>query len=254
MKRFVITIATSALILGSIPGFAVKKVRIVSLAPNLTEIIFQLKRGDCLVGRTSASNYFGKAKDIPIIGDYGIPSIEQLILMKPDIVVAADIKDYSIERTIKKTGMKFYLLPTNSIEKYYDTVKTLGRLLDAEKNAAHEVARIKNGLKNCMARIKSIPEKKRPSVLWVIWDPPLMTLGKRSFLNDFIHYAGGHNIAASENKRYFNVSREWVLGCSPEVIIAPSMGNNKISQLRKQFGWKPSTDTKNTQNLWKFGS
>ena len=247
MKNYFITIIVAAFILGLTVAStsATENVRVVSLAPSLTEIIFQLKCEDCLVGRTSASNYFDKAKNIPIIGNFGIPSIEQLILVKPDIVIATALKDYSIKRTITKAGIKFYMLPTNSVDEYYKAVKTLGVLLNTEKNANLEIARIKNGLKNCMAQMDAIPEKKRPAVFWVMWNLPLMTIGNKSFLNDFIYYAGGRNIAASENKGYFNVSEEWILSRAPDVVIAPSMGDNKIGQMKKQLGWKSSPAAKN---------
>ncbi len=248
MKKLLITIA-SVIIFSIIttPLFAQKKIRVVSLAPNLTETIFQLKRGDSLVGRSSASNYFKAAKNIPIVGDFGVPSIEQLLLVKPNIVVTSVLKDPTIQETIKKAGIKFYMLPTDSIDEYFNTVKTLGSLLNAEKNASIEMQRIKNGLKKCLAIISAVPETKRPSVFWEIWDPPLMTIGNNSFLNDFIHYAGGRNITATQNKGYFNVSEEWVLSCAPDVIIAPSIGDNRIKQIKGQLGWKSTPAAKNNR-------
>ena len=229
------------------PKFAQKNLRIVSLAPNLTEIIFHLERENCLVGRSSASKYFKEAKNIPIVGDFGIPSIEQLLLAKPDIVVATALKDPSIQEIIKKAGIKFHLLPTSSIDEYYKTVKTLGDILDANINAKQEILRIKNGLKKSLSQINKISDAKRPKVFWEIWNPPLMTVGNQSFLNDFIYYAGGTNIAASKNKGYFSVSEEWVLSCSPDIIIAPSMGKNKISQMKNQLGWKSTSAAKNNK-------
>jgi iron complex transport system substrate-binding protein len=248
MKHYLIISITVIVVCLTITStFALKKMRVVSLAPNLTETVFQLKRGDCLVGRSSASNYLKKTKNIPVVGDFGIPSIEQLLLVKPDIVIATVLKDQSIKETIKKAGIKFYMLPTNSIDEYCKTVKTLGKLLNAEKNADHETTRIKNGLKNYVAKLNKIPYKERPTVFWNIWSAPLMTVGNQSFLNDFIYYAGGHNIAASKNKGYFNVSMEWVLSNAPDVIIAPGLGDNKIAQMKKQLGWKSTPAAKNNR-------
>jgi len=220
------------------PKFAQKNLRIVSLAPNLTEIIFHLERENCLVGRSSASKYFKEAKNIPIVGDFGIPSIEQLLLAKPDIVVATALKDPSIQEIIKKAGIKFHLLPTSSIDEYYKTVKTLGDILDANINAKQEILRIKNGLKKSLSQINKISDAKRPKVFWEIWNPPLMTVGNQSFLNDFIYYAGGQNIAENQDKGYFNISQEWVIASAPDVIIAPSIGKNIINQMSSQLGWK----------------
>ena len=217
---------------------ASNKVRLVSLAPNLTETIFQLKCEKYLVGRSSASNYFKQAKNIPIVGEFGVPSIEQLLLVKPDIVVTPALKDPSVQAIIKNSGIKFYLLPTDSIEQYYETVETLGKILNAEENAKVETERIKNGLDKCLSLINKIPKEKRPKVFWEIWNPPLMTVGNQSFLNDFIYYAGGQNIAENQDKGYFNISQEWVIASAPDVIIAPSIGKNIINQMSSQLGWK----------------
>ena len=241
----IITAIMLSVFISSSTVFAEETPRIVSLSPSLTEIIFQLNRGNCLVGRSSASNYFKKAKHIPIVGDFGAPSIEPLILTKPNIVVSTTLKNPSIQNSLKESGIKFYILPTDNIAKYYKTVRTLGKLLNAEKNANIEIARVKNGLKKCVSLFNKIPETQRLTVFWEICSTPLMTIGNKSFLNDFIYYAGGRNITSKMNKGYFNVSEEWVIKTNPNVIIAPPMGKQKIKETEQRLGWEKTSATKN---------
>ena len=245
MTKFYYTLF--AVLFLAITASAKNNIRVISLSPSLTEIIFQLNKGDCLVGRSSASNYFKKAKKIPIVGDFGIPAIEQLIVTKPDVVITTALKDPSIQNTIKKLGIKTYILPTNNIKEYYHTVNILGKLLGAEKNADKEILRIKNGLEKYAIQRAKIPKKQHPTVFWEISSSPLMTIGNKSFLNDFIYYAGGRNITSSINKGYFNVSKEWVIHSAPDVIISPSMKKQKIKETKQQLGWDTTPAIKNNR-------
>ena len=225
--------------------FAKENPRIVSLSPSLTETVFQLNKGSCLVGRSSASSYFNKAKSIPIVGGFGVPSLERLILVKPNIVVTTTLKDPSIQNTIRGLGIKLYILPTDSIKEYYKTVRILGKLLHAEKNANKEILRIQSGLKKILSQIDKVPKKQRPTVFWELCSAPLMTIGNKSFLNDFIYYAGGRNITSNINRGYCCISEEWVIKANPKIIISPGMGNQKIRETEQRLGWDITSAAKN---------
>lgn len=203
-------------------------VKIVSLSPNLTEIIVKLNKTQNLVGRCSASDYIPEVKNIPIIGAFGIPDLEKLLSVHPDYVIASSLKDPSIQQIINKLGIKFLLLPDNTIENYYDAVKKLGEILDTKKMAQSEIDRVQKGIAYCRKETEKIPLSKRPTVLWVVWDNPLITVGKKSFINDIIKLAGGSNIAGNINKSYVSVSKEWIVYNSPQVIICPFLSSSRL--------------------------
>lgn len=217
--------------------FAGEKIRVVSLSPSLTELVFQLGKGGCLVGRSTVCNYPEDAKKVPVVGNFGAPSMEKLITVKADLVLSSALKDRSLEKTIEGMGIKFLLLPTDSIEDYYIAVEKLGKLLDCEEAALKEITRIRNGLKGFREKAEKIPFDKRPLVYLEIWDRPLMTVGNRSFINDFIDYAGGRNIANKEGKDYFSCSAEWVIVSNPDVVICPAMEKGRIADVLKRAGW-----------------
>lgn len=225
--------------------FAGEKISVVSLSPSLTELVFQLGRGGRLVGRSAVCNYPEDAKKVPVVGNFGAPSMEKLITVKADVVLSSALKDRSFEKTIEGMGIKFILLPTDSIEDYYIAVEKLGNLLDCKEEAVNEITRIRNGLKCYREKTEIIPFNKRPLVYLEIWDRPLMTVGNRSFINDFIDYAGGRNIANNEEKDYFSCSAEWVIISNPDVIICPAMEKGRIADVLKRAGWSCISAVKN---------
>ncbi len=204
-------------------GFCSSELRVVSLARSVTETIIQLGKTNTLVGRTNTSNNIKQVRNIPVVGDFGNPSLERVIRLKPNLVIGTMLKNPQIKETLSNLGIKVVILPEKSISDYFKNVNKLGKLLGAENEASSEIKRIKSGLEHFKELNKKIPEKERPKVFLEIWNKPMITAGNRSFLNECLSYAGGINIAANINKSYFNSTPEWVLLSAPDVIIAPSL-------------------------------
>jgi iron complex transport system substrate-binding protein len=215
------------------------EIRVVSLSPCLTETIFKLGGGDRLVGRTSACDYPRKVSEIECVGGFGKPSLEKLLSLKPTVVVASALADPAVRTTIERVGVKFVMLSTKSIDDYYATVKTLGDILGRPEAAAKEIERVRKGLAKYAAANRKAIEKgwNPPRVYLEIWDKPFMTVGRRSFINDLITYAGGRNIAADRDEDYFNCSQEWIIRANPEVVICPAMKTGRIADVLGRRGW-----------------
>ncbi len=221
--------------------------RIVSLSPNLTEIIIVLGGQSSLVGRSSACNYIEDAKSIPIAGDMGAPNLEKIILLKANIVVASALRNPSDARIIENLGIKFYLLESESFKDYYAAVEILGKLLGKEKEAEKETGRVKSALSEFKENNTSIPLSNRPKVFWEIWNNPLITIGNKAFLNEFIVLAGGRNITANVNRSYFEISKESVMIADPDVIIAPGLSPKSVKDMKSGIGWSSMSAVKNNR-------
>jgi len=221
-----------------------RPLRVVSLAPSLTETVFQLGRGDWLVGRTAVCKYPAEALKIPVIGDYSIPSLEKLASAKPDIIIADNLKDPSMRDTFAALNIKFYLLPSKRIQDYTENVRKLGEILNCREAANAEIKRIENGLNDFTRRHPQNNERQTRRVLLMIWDNPLVTCGRDSFLNDYLRYAGGVNIAEKEDKAYFKCSLEWAIAANPEVIIFPGQPNSHLKTMLQTNGWSATDAAK----------
>ncbi len=217
---------------------ATKRLRVVSLTPSLTETIFKLGGQDKLVGRSSACNYPPAAKKIPICGDYKGPALEKLVQLKPDIVISSMLKDKGVIDNIERLGIKFYSLPATTLSDYPLTVKKLGEILNLKQAAAVEIARFTSKLKAFRIISQKIPLAKRPTVLLLVYDRPLMSAGKKSFINELITIAGGRNIAGDIDRSYFNCSMEWVMKNQPQVIVMPDSSLEKVTAICQRPGWR----------------
>ena len=228
----------------SVFGKDAEKLRIVSISPCLTELVFHLGEQNKLVGRSSACDYPVEAKKIESVGGFGKPSLEKLITLKPDVVIASALADPAIKTSIEQFGIKFYLLPTKSIDDYYMTVATVGKILNCKEKADTEITRIREGLAE-FAKKKSKQQLAVPKVYIEVWDRPYMTVGKKSFINDLIEYAGGKNIASQQEEDYFNTSVEWIITSDPDIIICPAMKTGREADVKNRKGWKNISAVKN---------
>jgi iron complex transport system substrate-binding protein len=219
-------------------------IRIVSLSPCLTELIFYLGKGNLLVGRSSACDYPSDAKNVELVGAFGKPSMEKLLSLKPDVVVASALADPALVSSIRRFGIKFHLLPTNSIDDYYRAVAILGEILHCDKKASAEIARVKKGLMDFRV-LNSSKKFRRPKVYLEIWDRPYMTVGKKSFINELIKIAGGENIAGALDQSYFNCSVEWIIKSNPDVIICPAMKTGREAEVINRRGWRGISAVRN---------
>lgn len=244
LKKILIIVLLFFLIVES--GFAEIPKRIVSLAPSITEILFLLDLEKQIVGVTANCDYPQAAKKIEKIGLFGSPNLEKIVSLKPDLVLAPDLgKNPTIAR-LRDLNIPTVVLPSESINDVIESIKTVGKLTGREKMANVSI----HGMQS---RIKAIEKKlagsSRPKVLVILWvnSNTIMTAGRRSFINELIHLAGGENIAAEIDFRYPMISPEFILAENPEVIIfGDSLGSEKtIKDLLAQPGIKNTAAAKN---------
>jgi cobalamin transport system substrate-binding protein len=231
-------IAITLIVAVNLSVTAAERLRVISLTPSITETICKLGGNDRLVGRSSACDYPASVKSLPICGDYKGPALEKLIRLKPDVVISGMLKDKGIISNIRRLGIKFYLLPIKSLSDYPLTVKKLGEILDLKKAAATEIDRYTSTLKAFRIATEKIPLEARPTVLLLIYDRPLMSIGNKSFINELIAIAGGRNIAGKIERSYFNCSMEWVMKQQPQVIVMPDSNQKKMDEICQQPGWR----------------
>ncbi len=231
MKRM---IWIPSLILFSVMLHASDPVKIASLSPNLTEMVFLLGKGDRLAGRTIHCDYPEEAKKIKVVGSFGKAFPEQLIASGAKIVITSTVRTQSDEAMLRKAGIRRIVIPDSSFEHYYSALKTLGELLDCRERAQTEIEKAKRTLEQIRKKTDEIPVEKRPAVLVMISASPVVTAGKRSFINDMIQLAGGKNVAGNIDRDYFSCSPEWIMLHPPDIIILCRMDNGKtIPDLKK---------------------
>jgi iron complex transport system substrate-binding protein len=209
--------------------------RIVSLAPNITEILFGLGLGDRIVGVTKHCNYPVEALTKTNVGSYIDLNIEKILSLNPDLVIAtADGNEKgSVERLM---DFRIPVLITNprNLDEVFETVKIIGRVTKQEPRAEIMVHALKQRADRV---IQSCLPLSRPRVFLQINEHPLITVGKDTFHNHLIKLAGGINISGNDTVKYPKYSLEQVLRSRPDILLITSMERGVLAE-RKKERWK----------------
>ncbi len=205
--------------------------RAVSLAPNLTEIVFAVGAGDKLVGRTSFDNFPPEAEKIQTVGDTINPNIENIIALKPQIVLvstASQIETFT--KTLESQGIAVFVTNPNSLAGIYKSIETIGEIFESKANAEKLVETLKSRVAKVEEKSKSFDKVK----VFVQIDKSLYTIGKDSFLTDLIEKAGGISVTKDIETGYPKISKETALALNPDVIIlSDSADNNEPNEVFK---------------------
>ena len=199
--------------------------RAVSLAPNLTEITFAVGGGDKLVGVTSYCNFPLEAREIQKVGDTINPNIENIIALKPQIVLvstASQIETFT--KTLDEQNIAVFITNPNSLEDIYKTIYQVGEIFRTNEKAFQVVDELKRRVANVEAQTVSAKDVK---VFLQISKEPLFTVGKDSFLTDLINRAGGVSVSADVATAYPKISKETALALNPDVIILSDSEDNR---------------------------
>ncbi|MEW5767387.1 MAG: ABC transporter substrate-binding protein [bacterium] len=194
--------------------------RIISLGPALTEQLYLLGVEDRLVGCTVYCKKPKEAESKEKVGTIIEVNLEKVVDLKPDLVLATSLTDPKAKEKLKDLGIKVACFPqAKNFSQMCDHFLGLGRLVGKDK----EAKKITNSAKDKVAAIKEkVKNLPKPEVFIQIGAKPLFAATGRSFINDFIEFAGGINMAKEAKEGIY--SREEVLKKDPEVIIIVTMG------------------------------
>ncbi len=220
--------------------------RIISLAPALTEILFGLSLEDNIIGVTTLCNYPPQALTKDKIGTFSQPNIEKILMLKPDIVFATGLEQAPYVEKLKNLGLQVYVSDPATFEELFASIEAIGALTDREEEARMMVRRMHTEIDEVQERVKQVPPERRPRVFIEVWNKPLLTAGRNSFVDELISLAGGVNIAHDVLKPYVSFSPEEVIKRNPEHIILGYM-NEKPAEgfIEERLGWEHVDAVKN---------
>jgi len=196
--------------------------RIISLAPNLTEIVYAVGAGDRLVGRTRYCDYPAEAKQVAEVGDTMTPSVERIIALKPQIVLvstASQLEAFTNQLSAQQIAV--YITDPQSLDDVFRSIQTLGDLFNEHERAASVVS----GLRTRADAVEAATRTAKPvKVFYQVAGEPLYTIGRDAFTTDLIRRAGGTSVTADVPGAFPRFSDEAALASKPEAIILPTGG------------------------------
>ena len=211
--------------------------RIVSLAPNTTELLFAAGAGAAVVGASRYSDYPEAAKRIPQIGDATMVDLERVLALKPDLLVVwRSGTSAATTAKLSALGVPIYFSEPTRLRDIPDTLRELGLLAgtlpQAERAARAFTARSE--------RLRKAHAGKPPvRVFFQVWEQPLMTIGGRQIIHDAIVLCGGVNIFAALQAPSPTVGREAVISADPQAIVTTTydaQGSDGLEGWRKLHG------------------
>lgn len=198
--------------------------RIVSLAPNLTEIVFAVSAGEKLVGVTTYCDYPAEVRTVAKIGDTLKPNIETIIALQPNIVfvsTASQIEAFT--GTLDAQNIAYFVTDPDSLDGIYKSVNQIGEILGTGEQARKVVQNLQNRVAEIENKTKNFYKPK----VFVQLDKSLYTIGSDSFITDLIRRAGGESVTKDVPTAYPKISRETALALNPDVIILSDSADNR---------------------------
>ncbi len=208
--------------LGRQVSLNVSAMKIVSLAPSNTELLFGVGAGAQVIGRDSFSNYPVEATRVPDIGgSMGQYDYEAIAALEPDLVLAAEINTPEQVRSLENLGLTVYYLSNPvDFDGLYANINLVGKLSGHEQSSAEQVAELSARVQKIDLLLSGVAT--RPSVYYELdaTDPALpYTIGTGTFGDYLITRAGGTNLGGSIGAGWVQISAEEILRSNPDLIL-----------------------------------
>ena len=190
--------------------------RVVTLAPNLTELVFAAGAGSRLVGVTTADDFPPAVETLPKISAVPL-DFEALAALNPDLVLATDqVNSPDMADTFAALGIPVYFFSYNDVEGLLRSLRTTGDLLGTSDRAAIAADSLQEALDALAKRTENVD---KPLTLFLIGDDTLYAFGDESYIHDLIAIAGGRSATENIGTTAPILSDEYVLTTKPDVIF-----------------------------------
>ena len=204
--------------------------RIVSLAPNITEILFAIGLGDEIVGVTLDSDYPPAAAEKPKVGTFWQPDIEAVVAARPDLVITLGFEQQTnLAERLRRIGYNGLTVNIEKVSDLFEAIERIGATTGRLRQANELISRIRRKLRQLASMVGA---EAKVRVLWVVQREPLRVAGRGTFVNEMIELAGGENAIGPTVHKYPPIGSEQVIACNADVIIESAMGREDIENQR----------------------
>lgn len=232
--------------------------RIISLAPSVTPILYEIGVGDKVVGVTSYDDYpynftaWFAAGNMTCVGGFSTPNLETIATLNPDIIFSTNVNDESIPN-MRELGYKVVVLNPTRVNGIYQDISLIGNATGAKDKATTLVNTLSSQISTIQAKIAAANITEKPTVYYEMYyaESGIMTAGSGSWLNEVITMAGGINIFADQTAEWPTTSSEVIVQRNPSVIILPTnMGTGtpsygSVADVKARPGWSSIDAIKN---------
>ena len=210
--------------------------RLICLAPSITDTVYELGRGDDIVGITDYTKYPPEARQKPSVGGVINPSLETLVSLKPDLVLAiGDLNNSDLVRSIEHLGIPVFVIAPHGVEGIYHSISSIGKAINQEAEASTLIARLRARERAVRERVAG---KKAPTILFVVWIDPIITAGRGAFITELISIAGGKSVSDDLPNEWPRLSFETIVARQPEYLLLTRGSPASLQILQSQGVWQ----------------
>jgi iron complex transport system substrate-binding protein len=197
--------------------------RVITLAPNLTEIVFAIGAGDRVVGNTSYCDYPAEAKNVAKVGDTLHPSLERIIALRPQVVLISTASQLEVfTQQLQSQNIAVFVTDPHDLDGIFKSIEQIGRIMGQEQQAQALVQKLRE-------RTNAVEQAVKPStpvrVFYQASAEPLYTAGQDAFVTDLMRRAGAVSVTGDVPGAWPKYSNESALAAKPDAIILPTGGS-----------------------------
>jgi cobalamin transport system substrate-binding protein len=211
--------------------------RVVALTPSLTEMVYSIGAGDTIVGVTDHTDYPSEARAKPSVGGMVDPSIERIVALRPDLVLATleSNRATSID-ALQRLGIPVFVIRPEGLDGILQAVEQIGLALNRLQSARMAVEKLRARRRGVAGRVAGLP---KPRVFVLIWPDPVATVGRHSFIAEAVETAGADCVTSDLPQQWPRVSLEEVVRLAPDTIVLIANGHPTLSidELKTRPGW-----------------
>jgi iron complex transport system substrate-binding protein len=197
--------------------------RVITLAPNLTEIVFAVGAGDRLVGNTTYCNYPAEANNIAKVGDTLHPSLERIIALRPQVVLISTASQLEVfTQQLQNQNIAVFVTDPHNLDGVFRSIEQIGVILGQNEQAKALVQQLRQRTNAVETAVQS---EKPVRVFYQVSGEPLYTAGRDSFVTDLMRRAGAASVTADVPGAWPKYSNESALAARPDAIILPTGGS-----------------------------
>lgn len=206
---------------------AAARMRIVSLAPSVTETLFALGAGPDVVGVSQYCDYPAQVRDLPRVGSFLTPNLEAIIALRPTLVVGLELSsDVRQIRALNSMGYPVLLVSDDSLQQIETGIETVGARINRQPQAHRLVAEIQTQIAAVQQRLANVKPER---ALMLVGHQPMVAVGAGTYLDELMRIARADNIAAAAGEQWPHLSMEYIIAMRPEVVLDGSMGSDPSS-------------------------
>ena len=201
--------------------------RIVSLAPSVTETLFALGAGPDVVGVSQYCDYPPQVRDLPRVGSFLTPNLEAIIALRPTLVVGLELSsDVRQIRALNSMGYPVLLVSDDSLQQIETSIEKVGARINREDEAHRLVAQIQSQIAAVQNRLV---HAKPLRALMLVGHQPIVAVGPGTYLDELMRIARADNIADAVDQQWPHLGMEFIIAMRPEVVLDGAMGTDQSS-------------------------